>query len=250
MILKGIDLLMDFIMKSNYITALTGAGISTNAGIPDFRGPNGLYSRKDIPADKLFDLVYFKEDQTLFYRYINELLDLIDRALPTKGHQLLKKLEDLGKLKTVITQNIDSLHQKAGNSNIIELHGNFEKYNCISCNFEINKNDPEFQNVLEKVKSKTVPKCSRCGNALKPNVVFFGEYVRDLEKALTEVQKADLLIVMGSSLTVYPAAMLPGYLNDKSRLAIINQFETPFDNKAKVVLHEDIDSVVEKLKLL
>src|SRR5271157_2297336 len=107
MILQGIDLFMELIMKSDYIVSLTGAGISTNAGIPDFRGPNGLYSKNDMPADKLFDIDYFKNNPELFYDHFSELAEMFVNAAPTKGHQFLKKLEILGKLKAVITQNID-----------------------------------------------------------------------------------------------------------------------------------------------
>ncbi len=250
MILQGMDLFMDLIMKSSYIVALTGAGISTHAGITDFRGPNGLYSRKDIPADKIFDINYFKQDPALFYNFINDLLNLFEKAKPTKGHKFLKKLETLGKLKAIITQNIDGLHKKAGNSNIIELHGNFEKFYCIECNDEIYPDSPPYKKILSLIKSKKVPRCQKCNGIIKPNIVFFGEYVRDLEKALTEIQKADLMITMGASLTVYPASTLPSYLADSSKLVIINNMETPFDTKAKVVLHEDIDDIVDKLKIL
>lgn len=251
MILKGMDLFMDLIMKSNYIVALTGAGISTNAGIPDFRGPKGLYSRKDIPAEKIFDLNYFREDPTLFYKHIGELLNKFKKAKPTKGHLFLKKLQDLGKLKAVVTQNIDGLHTKAGNSNVIEIHGNFNKFICVNCNHEVTSEDKGYAEILTKIKEKKVPKCKKCKKgALKPNVVFFGEYVRDLEIALTEVQRADVLITMGSSLSVYPASTLPSYVRDESKLIIINSQDTPYDVKAKVVLHDDIDDVVEKLKIL
>lgn len=251
MILKGLDLFMDLIMKSNYIVALTGAGISTSTGIQDFRGPNGLYKRKDIPADKIFDLNYFREDPSLFYKYIGTMMNTFKKAKPTKGHLFLKKLQDLGKLKTVVTQNIDGLHTRAGNTNVIELHGNFNRFICVNCNNEVSIEDKPYQDILTRIKEKKVPKCKKCKKgALKPNVVFFGEYVRDLEKALTEVQKADVLITMGTSLSVYPASTLPGYLHDGSRLVIINQEETPYDIKAKVVLHEDIDEVVDKLNIL
>lgn len=251
MILKGLDLFMEFIMKSNYIVALTGAGISTGTGIPDFRGPKGLYKKKDVPAEKILDLNHFREDPTLFYKHIGPLLNMIKKAKPTKGHLFLKKLQDLGKLKTVVTQNIDGLHTKAGNTNVIELHGNFDKYHCVLCNNEVTLEDKNYKDIQAKIKEKKVPRCKKCKKgALKPNVVFFGEYVRDLEKALTEVQKADLLITMGTSLSVYPASTLPGYLHDGSRLVIINNEETPYDIKAKVVLHEDIDEVVAKLKIL
>jgi NAD-dependent deacetylase len=251
MILKGLDLFMEYIMKSNYIVALTGAGISTSTGIPDFRGPHGLYKRKDIPAEKIFDLNYFREDPSLFYKHIGPMLNAFKKAKPTKGHLFLKKLQDLGKLKTVVTQNIDSLHSRAGNTNVIEIHGSFDKFHCVNCNHEVLPEDKNFKDILAKIKEKKVPKCKKCKKgAMKPNVVFFGEYVRDLEKALTEVQKADMLICMGTSLTVYPASTLPGYLHDSSRLVIINQEDTPYDIKAKVVLHEDIDEVVDKLKIL
>ena len=178
MILEGMDLFMDLIIKSNYIVALTGAGISTNAGIPDFRGPNGLYSKKDIPADKIFDLNYFREDPGLFYTYIPELLNEFDKARPTKGHLFLKKLEDLGKLKTIITQNIDGLHTKAGNANIIEIHGNFNRYYCLECNSEVLSTDSDFEDFKNIIREKKVPKCKKCNGTMKPNVVFFGEYVR------------------------------------------------------------------------
>jgi NAD-dependent deacetylase len=175
---------------------------------------------------------------------------LFEKAQPTKGHIFLKKLETLGKLKSVITQNIDGLHKKASNSNIIELHGNFDKFYCINCYNEIALTDPLYRGIYSGMKNGIVPKCVKCGGYIKPNVVFFGEYVRDLEKALTEVQKSDLLITMGTSLTVYPASTLPSYLPDGSKLVIINKMETPFDSKAKVVLHEDIETVVDKLKIL
>ncbi len=250
MMLQGIDLFMDFIMKSDYIVALTGAGISTGAGIPDFRGPDGLYSRTDILADKMFDVAYFKKDPVLFYDYFSSLVELFEKAVPTKGHVFLKKLESLGKLKSIVTQNIDGLHKKAGSSNVIELHGNFDKFYCTECYNEILRDNPLYDKIYSDMKLKKPPKCARCGGYLKPNVVFFGEYVRDLEKALTEIQKSDLLITMGTSLTVYPASTLPSYLPDSSKLVIINEMETPFDAKAKVVLHEDIETVVSKLKLI
>lgn len=250
MILQGIDLFMELVMKSGYIVALTGAGISTKAGIPDFRGPNGLYSRTDIPADKMFDIGYFKNDPSLFYDHFSGLIETFENAIPTKGHLFLKKLETLGKLKAVITQNIDGLHKKAGNTNVIELHGNFEKFYCVDCNNEIAAGNTLYPEIIIGMKSKKVPRCKKCGGILKPNVVFFGEYVRDLEKALTEIQKADLMITLGTSLTVYPASTLPSYLPDGSKLVIINEMDTPFDSTAKVILHEDIDTVVDKLKII
>jgi NAD-dependent deacetylase len=248
--LEGIDLVMELIVKSNYIVALTGAGISTNSGIPDFRGPRGLYARKDIPFERLFSIDYFKENPSFFYENFAEVLNLIINALPNKGHYFLKKLEDLGKLKCVVTQNIDGLHRKAKNSNVIELHGNLEKFVCINCLKDFPSPSEEYNNFLTLAMNKKVPECPECKGTLKPDVVFFGEYVHDLEKALTEVQKADLLITLGTSLTVYPASTLPSYIGEKAKLIIINNQETPYDEVATVVINEDIDTVVDKLKIL
>ncbi|MEJ5285081.1 MAG: NAD-dependent protein deacylase [Brevinematia bacterium] len=244
-----IDILMDLIVKSNYIVALTGAGISTNSGIPDFRGPKGLY-RENTEFEKLFSIEYFREHPDFFYSNFYEMFDKIVNAKPNKGHFFLKKLEDMGKLKVVITQNIDGLHKKAGNTNVIELHGNLEKFICISCYHQIECNTELYKKAIEKMLNKDVPHCEKCNGILKPDVVFFGEYVHDLEKALTEVQKADLLITIGTSLTVYPASTLPSYIDEKAKLVIINKEPTPYDEKSKAVINEDIDFVVDKLKIL
>jgi len=175
-------------------------------------------------------------------------LDSFLNAKPTRGHLLLKKLEDLGKLKMVVSQNIDGLHQKAGIKNIIDIHGNFEKNHCVSCMKEYASDDKFRQIILQFKNKKELPLCPSCGGVLKPDVVFFGEPVKDLELALTEVQKADLLIAIGTSLTVYPVSTLPSYLSDTARLAIINSTDTPYDSKAKIIINEDIDTVAEKLK--
>lgn len=244
--LEGLDLLMKYISKAKYIVALTGAGISTSAGIPDFRGPNGLYANPDIQGEKLFGIDYFKKDPAFFYKNIADIFETILKAEPTKGHILLKKLEDMGKLKTVITQNIDGLHQKAGNSYVLEIHGNFETFYCINCNTEVAIDSK----ITKTVKSKKAPKCKSCGGTLKPNIVFFGEPVQGLEKALTEMQKADLLIALGTTLTVYPVSTLPSYIADDTKFAIINMGNTPYDHKADIVINEDINIVAEKTKFI
>ncbi|MGC8765317.1 MAG: SIR2 family NAD-dependent protein deacylase [Brevinematia bacterium] len=247
---EALDVFMELIVKSNYIVALTGAGISTNSGIPDFRGPGGLYSREDLPFERLFSIEYFRGNPFFFYSNFSEILKSINNALPNKGHLFLKKLEDLGRLKVIITQNIDELHKKAGNSCVIELHGNLSRFVCLSCNNEVKRESDEYSLILDKALLGNVPACFKCGGVLKPDVVFFGEYVHDLEKALTEVQRADLLLTMGTSLTVYPASTLPSYISETAKLVIINNQPTPYDEKAKVVLHDDIDTIVEKLKIL
>ncbi|OHD54607.1 MAG: hypothetical protein A2Y33_04360 [Spirochaetes bacterium GWF1_51_8] len=246
MILEGLDLFMDTLSRSKYIVALTGAGISTSAGIADFRGPNGIYKRKDIPGEKIFDIDYFRQNPQDFYGLLSELIDSFTNAVPTKGHMFLKKLEDIGRLKTVITQNIDGLHKKAGNTNVIEVHGSFSQYVCITCGKII----PADDKIIETIRKGKVPKCSACEGILKPDVVFFGEPVHGLEKALTEVQKADMVIAMGTSLSVYPVATLPSYISDTTMLVILNNQPTQYDRRAKIVLNEDIDTLVAKTKLL
>lgn len=248
MIMTGIDMLMDLIARSKYIVALIGAGISTNAGIPDFRGPGGLYSRRDIPAEKIFDLDTFRSDPSLFYTHIGSLAAPVAAAKPTKGHLFLKKLEDLGKLKMTISQNIDGLHEAAGVKNVIDIHGNFRHFTCLSCG-KVHETTPALlSQVTSFPQTKALPQCD-CGGLLKPDIVFFGEPVKDLELALTEVQKADLLITLGTSLSVYPVSTLPSYLSDNAKLVIINASETQYDHKAKIVLSDDIDTVVERLRM-
>jgi NAD-dependent deacetylase len=246
MLLEGLDLFMDSLSKSKYIVALTGAGISTNAGIPDFRGPNGIYKRKDIPGEKIFEVSYFQQNPADFYKLFSDMVDSYANAVPTKGHLFLKKLEDIGRLKTVITQNIDGLHQKAGNTNVIEVHGSFSNFYCISCG----KVFPMSEKIVSVIRKGNVPVCDTCKGTLKPDVVFFGEPVHGLEKALTEVQRADMLIALGTSLSVYPVATLPSYITDNTMLVIINAEPTQYDHRAKIVLHEDIDLIVERTKLL
>ncbi len=242
--LKGIDLLMDLISKSQYIVALTGAGISTSAGIPDFRGPEGIYRRDDIPAEKLFDVKVFREDPSIFYEHIGAIFDVAVDAEPTLGHKFLKKLQDLGKLKCIVTQNIDSLHEKAGNDNIIFVHGNFDTFT----DMETGEKVPIDDKIIATIKSKKVVKTKQ-GHVLKPDVVFFGEPVLGLEKALTEVQRADLLICLGTSLSVYPVSQLPSYLTDEAKLVIINHDSTKYDVEAQLVLQEDIEHIVKKTGL-
>lgn len=245
MVLEGIDLLMDLISRSQYVVALTGAGISTASGIPDFRGPKGIYSRGDIPGEKLFDIKLFREDPEVFYTHIGELFEGSLDAQPTLGHRFLKKLEDLGKLKCVITQNIDGLHTKSGNSHVLAVHGDFREF----VDIETGELEPVTDKIIDTIRKKKVPR-NKAGHVLKPNIVFFGEPVAGLEKALTEVQRADLLICMGTSLQVYPVAQLPGYLADGARLVIMNQGATPYDKDAFLVLNQDINEVVRKTGLI
>lgn len=247
MLMTDFDRLMDLILKANNIVALTGAGISTSVGIPDFRSPKGIYADPYIDGERVFDINVFKVEPEIFGKFFAKLYPQMKNAKPSKGHLMLKKLEEMGKLTSIITQNIDGLHNIAGNTNVIEVHGHCREYVCIkSIHHRLDTNSLSNEQIAE---GKPII-CNECGAYMKPNVIFFGEHVKDLEKALTEVQKADLLLVMGTSLTVYPVAGLPGYCKDNTKMAIINATETPFDHIAELVLREDIDTVATKLRFV
>lgn len=247
MLSKSYDALMDLIIKSDNIVALTGAGISTSAGIPDFRSPKGIYADPVVDGERIFDIHLFKENPKIFSNFFAKLYPLLKDAQPSRGHYMLKKLEDMGKLKCIITQNIDGLHTKAGNSHVIEVHGHIREYVCInSMHHRVETNDiPD-----EKLSNAELIICSECQNYMKPDIVFFGEHIKDLEKALTEIQKTDLLLVIGTSLTVYPIAGLPDYCKDNTKLVIINASSTPFDSKADLVFRDDINTLAERMGLV
>lgn len=240
------DKLMELMLKSNYIVALTGAGISTSANIPDFRSPKGIYADPSIDGERVFDINVFREDPSVFGRFFSKLYPQINQANPTKGHKMLKKLEDMGKLKSIITQNIDGLHTKAGSQSIIEVHGHIREYVCVnSVHHRLNTADiPK-----EKLSQGETIICDTCQGYMKPDVIFFGEHVKDLEKALTQIQRADLVLVIGTSLTVYPVAGLPDYCKDNTKIVIINDSETPYDHRADLIIRDAIDDVVNKLGL-
>jgi len=193
----------DLIRRSKRVVALTGAGISTAAGIPDFRGPQGLYVTRQYDPETVFDISYFHRDPEPFYDFTRDFLSAIHTIEPTFTHSFLADLEAQGKLTAVVTQNIDSLHQKAGSGNVISVHGDYWTSHCLAC-----RKDFELARMEEMVREAPVPLCS-CGGVIKPDVVFFGEAVRDLEHAAFAVAASDLLLVLGSSLAVYPAAFLP-----------------------------------------
>lgn len=232
------DRFMDLIFKSQYIVALTGAGISTSAGIPDFRSPKGVYADPTVDGERVFDINVLKETPQVFASFFARLYPKIRDARPTKGQMMLKKLQDMRKLKCVITQNIDGLDVLSGCSPVIEVHGHCREYVCSeSVHHRLNISDAE-----TAIMAGNPVKCAQCGAWMKPDVVFFGEHVHDLEKAMAEVQKADLLLIVGTSLTVYPVAGLPGYCKDHTKIVILNGSPTPIDAQAEIVFHEDIDS--------
>jgi NAD-dependent deacetylase len=196
-------LLAQRIREKERIVALTGAGISTAAGIPDFRGPRGIYVTRVYPED-VFDIGAFVSDPRGFYAFARDFLQLEARLQPTFAHSFLAHLEATGRLTGVITQNIDGLHQKAGSRVVIEVHGGFGTTVCLEC--DTRRSTAE---VAGTVLRGEIPRCAACGGLVKPDIVFFGESVRGMDRAGTLVRESDLLLVVGSSLTVYPAAGLP-----------------------------------------
>ncbi len=212
--------------KNSYV--LTGAGVSTPSGIPDFRGKNGIY--KTMPLD-IFDIDKFFEDPERYYKLHRDRILSFKSAEPNIVHKMLAELEKKGLIKAVVTQNIDGLHQKAGSKNVIELHGSMDSYVCTKCGRAY---DSEY---VEKVlmKKDLIPRCEECGGILKPSVVFFGEALPEkaLMKAYSIAEEADASIAVGTSLVVYPAALLPKItVEHGGKLVVINMGKTGLDNIA------------------
>ncbi len=215
------------IRESRHATALTGAGISTESGIPDFRSPGtGLWEKED-PDD--FTIESFNRDPKAFYVRMLPLLRVISAAAPNPGHKALAEMERLGYIKTVITQNIDSLHQQGGSEKVLEVHGSLRTGTCLSCNRQNRLDDLVF--FLERGEDLS---CRHCSGVLKPDVTLFGEELPpDFQKAYREAMRSDCMLVVGSSLQVAPAGYLPRYCKN---LIIINYGTTPYDDFARVVI--------------
>jgi NAD-dependent deacetylase len=193
----------EMIRRAERVVALTGAGISTAAGIPDFRGPQGLYVTRRYDPERVFEIGAFARDPAPFFEFTRDFLGVIDSIEPTLTHRFLAELEGEGRLTAVVTQNIDALHQRAGSKRVISVHGDYWSSHCLSCRREY-----DFEHMERMVREVDVPHCS-CGGVVKPDVVFFGEPVNAFDEAASVVSGSDLLLVLGSSLSVYPAAFLP-----------------------------------------
>ncbi len=236
-----IDKLQKLIDESNYIVFFGGAGVSTESGIKDFRGKDGLYKEErkfDLPPEYMLSNRCLVDEPEVFFDYYKTKMDA-RFAKPNVTHKYLTKLEKSGKLKAIVTQNIDGLHQKAGSKNVLEVHGTTYKCHCMWCNKEYS-GDVIFE-------SNGIPKCE-CGGIIRPNVTLYGEMLpEDFMKAIDEIRKADLLIVAGTSLTVQPASDLIEYFNGKN-LVIINLDSTPYDRYASLVINKPLGEVFSKLK--
>ena len=234
--------LQEIIDESDNIVFFGGAGVSTESGIPDFRSVDGLYNQKyDYPPEEILSRTFFMHKTEEFYKFYRDKL-IIHGVKPNKAHIALAELEKKGKLKAVITQNIDGLHQMAGSKNVIELHGSTLRNYCMDCG--------EAYGIDYVDKASGIPRCESCGGIIKPDVVLYEEMLDDnaIRSAVSYISKADTLIIGGTSLNVYPAAGFINYFNGR-HLVIINKAATPADRKAELVINDSIGEVLGSLKI-
>lgn len=237
--MTNLQQLRQWIQESNRAVFFGGAGVSTESGIPDFRSVDGLYHQKfDYPPETIISHSFYERKPEYFFNFYREKM-LPLGFMPNITHQVLARLEQEGHLAAVVTQNIDGLHQKAGSKNVFELHGSVLRNYCVKCH----KYYP-----AETVRdAKGVPLCD-CGGIIKPDVVLYEEPLNEnvMAGAISAIRKADLLIVGGTSLTVYPAAGLLQYYRG-SRLVLINRDETPYDSYADLVFHDSLGKIFAQL---
>ncbi|MBQ4523880.1 MAG: NAD-dependent protein deacylase [Lachnospiraceae bacterium] len=233
---EAVKQLKEIIERSHYIVFFGGAGVSTESGVPDFRSVDGLYHQKySYPPETILSHSFFMRNTEEFYKFYCEKLLLKD-VQPNDAHKALAKLEEMGKLKAVITQNIDGLHQAAGSKAVYELHGSVHRNYCMKCQ--------KFYGLEEVYQSEGVPKCE-CGGIIKPDVVLYEEGLDQdtLDGAVKHIRQADTLVIGGTSLTVYPAAGLIEYFRGKN-LVLINRDVTPMDSMADLVINDSIGKVL------
>ena len=237
--MEKLEILKQWVAESSRIVFFGGAGMSTESGIPDFRSVDGLYSQKfDYPPETIISHSFYERKPEYFFRFYREKMLPLGFE-PNITHRKLAQWEAEGKLSAVVTQNIDGLHQMAGSKRVYELHGSVLRNYCTRCH--------KFYPAEFVKECAGVPKCS-CGGTVKPDVVLYEEQLDQnvLENSVQAIQNADLLIVAGTSLTVYPAAGLVNYYRG-SRLVLINRDETPYDDYANLVFHESLGSIFSKL---
>lgn len=233
--IKDIDILKTWIESSNNIVFFGGAGVSTESNIPDFRSVDGLYHQKyDYPPEKILSHSFFLSHPEEFYRFYKDKMVYIN-AKPNDAHKILAQWEQEGKVKAVITQNIDGLHQKAGSQKVLELHGTVYKNYCMRCGKEY-----ELEWMLEQ---EGVPHCN-CGGIIRPDVVLYEEGLdqKVIQDAVSFIEEVDILIIGGTSLTVYPAAGLIEYYKG-NKLVLINKSMTPYDKEADLRIEGSIGEV-------
>lgn len=237
----SIQKLSEILRESKNIVFFGGAGVSTESNIPDFRSSTGLFNEKlnitFTPEQLVSHTFYIKYPEEFFQFYKSKLI--YPEAKPNSGHLALAKLEVIGKLKAIVTQNIDGLHQAAGSKNVFELHGSVHRNYCVKCH--------AFYDAKYILEAKGAPTCSKCGGSVKPDVVLYEEGLDDsvIRGAVDAISKADTLIIGGTSLVVYPAAGLINYFKGKN-LVLINKSTTSADSKADLVIHDSIGKVLSE----
>jgi NAD-dependent deacetylase len=233
--------LYKWICEARHLVAFTGAGVSTLSGIRDFRGKNGIAN-----GETIFNIDIFERDPSVYYDSARSLIYNIDEKEPSVVHIVLGELEKRGFLKALITQNIDLLHQKAGSSNVIEVHGSPKIHYCLRCAGV----RMSFDEAAAIVRSGGMPQCPKCGRVLKPAITFYGEAlpIDALREATAQSHKADLMLVLGTTLVVYPAASMPEYtLRSGGRIVIVNNMPTHLDGQA-AMRFEELGPVFEELQ--
>lgn len=237
-----VQALEEILAKSSRIVFFGGAGVSTESGIPDFRSVDGLYHQKyDYPPETILSHTFWEQNPEEFYRFYRDKL-IVKGAKPNAAHLRLAKLEKQGKLKAVVTQNIDGLHQAAGSKTVYELHGSTLRNYCTRCG--------AFYDVDYIANSTGVPRCEKCGGIVKPDVVLYEEGLdqQTVEGAVHAIARADCLIVAGTSLSVYPAAGFIRYFQGE-HFVLINRDPTPADKLADLVLHQKVGQVLSQIQV-
>ncbi len=237
---QELETLKDWIDHSDNIVFFGGAGVSTESGIPDFRSVDGLYNQQyDYPPETILSHTFFRRNTEEFYRFYRAKMLALD-AKPNAAHKKLAQWEQEGKLKAVVTQNIDGLHQAAGSKMVYELHGSVHRNYCQKCG--------AFYDARYMLESKGIPKCEKCGGIIKPDVVLYEEGLDDatMRGAIRAISHADVLIIGGTSLTVYPAAGLIDYYNG-NKLVLINKSVTPMDSRADLLVQGPIGEIFSQL---
>lgn len=240
--MSEIETLQKWIDESSRIVFFGGAGVSTESGVPDFRSVDGLYNQKyDYPPEEILSHTFYRRKPEEFYRFYRDKMLYTD-ALPNKAHLKLAELEEKGKLTAVVTQNIDGLHQAAGSKTVYELHGSVLRNYCENCG--------KFFDINYIIESDGVPKCDKCNGPVKPDVVLYEEGLdsNTMNGALNAISNADMLIIGGTSLNVYPAAGLIDYYRG-NRLVLINMSKTPMDYKADLVIYDKIGKVLSQIEV-
>ena len=237
---QELETLKKWIDNSDNIVFFGGAGVSTESGIPDFRSVDGLYNQQyDYPPETILSHTFFRRNTEEFYRFYRAKMLALD-AKPNAAHKKLAQWEQEGKLKAVVTQNIDGLHQAAGSKMVYELHGSVHRNYCQKCG--------AFYDARYMLESKGIPKCEKCGGIIKPDVVLYEEGLDDatMRGAIRAISHADVLIIGGTSLTVYPAAGLIDYYNG-NKLVLINKSVTPMDSRADLLVQGPIGEIFSRL---